>query len=397
MNAKQVLSKCLSLVTPLMHKTRRQSLFSSIESSMNGASLSITGLGREIESKAMEKHKIKRVDRLCSNTYLHRDIEFIHTRMTYLLVGTMQQPIIHIDWSDLDDRKQHFLIRASLAAQGRSLTLYEEIHPLNKKEKPRTHLLFLTKLKAMLPNGCKPIIVTDAGFRIPWFKQVLSLDWDYVGRFRNRTHCRKSSVHQWYPVKKLYAQASSIAKNLGVYLLGEQTSFSSRLVIFKRDPKGRKDRTATGDKSRRSKQSRTSAEREKEPWLLATSLCNSNFKAKRIVNIYATRMQIEESFRDVKTGLKMNDSGTRVVSRLSVLLLIACLSQFVLYLLGLAVKAAGKHWQYQANSIKHRNVLSNQFIGLRAYKDRNLKLLKLHWQVAIKTLQGLVREPQACY
>ena len=397
MNAKQVLSKCLSLVTPLMHKTRRQSLFSSIESSMNGASLSITGLGREIESKAMEKHKIKRVDRLCSNTYLHRDIEFIYTRMTYLLVGTMQQPIIHIDWSDLDDRKQHFLIRASLAAQGRSLTLYEEIHPLNKKEKPRTHLLFLTKLKAMLPNGCKPIIVTDAGFRIPWFKQVLSLGWDYVGRFRNRTHCRKSSVHQWYPVKKLYAQASSIAKNLGVYLLGEQTSFSSRLVIFKRDPKGRKDRTATGDKSRRSKQSRTSAEREKEPWLLATSLCNSNFKARRIVKIYATRMQIEESFRDVKTGLKMNDSGTRVVSRLSVLLLIACLSQFVLYLLGLAVKAAGKHWQYQANSIKHRNVLSNQFIGLRAYKDRNLKLLKLHWQVAIKKLQGLVREPQACY
>lgn len=188
----------------------------------------------------MEKHKIKRVDRLCSNIYLHRDIEFIYTRMTYLLVGTMQQPIIHIDWSDLDDRKQHFLIRASLAAQGRSLTLYEEIHPLNKKEKPRTHLLFLTKLKAMLPNGCKPIIVTDAGFRIPWFKQVLSLDWDYVGRFRNRTHCRKSPVLQWYPVKKLYAQASSAAKNLGVYLLGEQTSFSSRLVIFKRDPKGRK-------------------------------------------------------------------------------------------------------------------------------------------------------------
>ncbi|MDT3320706.1 IS4 family transposase [Shewanella sp. SP1S2-4] len=361
MNAKHVLSKCLSLVTPLMHKTRRQSLFSAIESSMNGGALSITGLGREIESKAMEKHKIKRVDRLCSNTYLHRDIEFIYTRMTYLLVRT------------------------------------STIHPLNKKEKPRTHLLFLTKLKAMLPNGCKPIIVTDAGFRIPWFKQVLSLGWDYVGRFRNRTHCRKSSVHQWYPVKKLYAQASSIAKNLGVYLLGEQTSFSSRLVIFKRAPKGRKDRTATGDKSRRSKQSRTSAEREKEPWLLATSLCNSNFKAKRIVKIYATRMQIEESFRDVKTGLKMNDSGTRVVSRLSVLLLIACLSQFVLYLLGLAVKAAGKHWQYQANSIKHRNVLSNQFIGLRAYKDRNLKLLKLHWQVAIKTLQGLVREPQACY
>ncbi len=51
LNAKQVLSKCLSLVTPLMHKTRRQSLFSAIESSMNGGSLSITGLGRDIDRK----------------------------------------------------------------------------------------------------------------------------------------------------------------------------------------------------------------------------------------------------------------------------------------------------------------------------------------------------------
>lgn len=397
MNAKQVLSKCLSLVTPLMHKTRRLSLFSAIESSMNGGSLSITGLGRNIDSNALEKHKIKRVDRLCNNPNLHRDIEFIYTRMAYLLVDKMEQPIIHIDWSDLDDRKQHFLIRASLAAQGRSLTLYEEIHPLNKKEKPKTHLLFMTKLKAMLPDNCKPIIVTDAGFRIPWFKQVLSLGWDYVGRFRNRTHCKKRPEDDWHPVKKLYFQANSRAKNLGVYLLGERVSFTSRLVIFKRNVKGRKDKIVTGDKARRSKQSRASAEREKEPWLLATSLCNSSGSAKRVIEIYATRMQIEESFRDVKTGLKMNDSGSRNLHKISVLLLIACLSQFMLYLLGLAVKAAGKHRQYQANSIKHRNVLSNQFIGLRAYKDRRLKLLKAHWRVAIKALQDLVRDPQACY
>ncbi len=397
MNAKHVLSKCLSLVTPLMHKTLRTSLFAAIESSMNGGPLSITGLGRNITNKAKEKHKIKRVDRLCSNANLHREIECVYTRMTHLLVGKMKQPIIHIDWSDLDDRKQHFLIRASLAARGRSLTLYEEIHPLNKKEKPKTHLLFLTQLKAMLPNDCKPIIVTDAGFRIPWFKQILSLNWDYVGRFRNRTHCKKCLVDDWYPVKQLYVQASARAKSLGVYLLGEKVSFKSRLVIFKRNAKGRKDKVATGDKARRSKQSRASAEREKEPWLLATSLCNSSATAKRVVKIYATRMQIEESFRDVKTGLKMNESGSRIMHKLSVLLLIACLSQFILYLLGLAVKAADKHRQYQANSIKHRNVLSNQFIGLRAYKDKSLRLLKSHWLTGIKTLQDLIKDPQACY
>ncbi len=105
MNAKQVLSKCLSLVTPMMHKARRKSLYTATESSMNGGSISVTGLGRDIDSKAMEKHKIKRVDRLCTNTHLHRDIEFIYSHMAYLLVGNMEKPIIHIDWSDLDDRK----------------------------------------------------------------------------------------------------------------------------------------------------------------------------------------------------------------------------------------------------------------------------------------------------
>ncbi|SQH75360.1 transposase [Shewanella benthica] len=397
MNAKQVLSKCLSIVTPLMHKTRRQSLFAAIESSMSGGTLSVTGLGRNIDNTAKEKHKIKRVDRLCSNANLHRDIEFIYTRMAYLLVGKMKQPIIHIDWSDLDERKQNFLIRASLAAQGRSLTLYEEIFPLNLKEKPKVHLEFMTKLKAMLPNDCKPIIVTDAGFRIPWFKQVLSLEWDYVGRVRNRTHCKKVAENDWGPIKNLYGLASSRAKSLGAYLLGEKVSFKTRLVIFKRIAKGRKDKNAMGDDTRKDKRSRASAAREKEPWLLATSLSESTLTAKKIIKIYATRMQIEESFRDVKTGLKMNDSGTRIAARLSVLLLIANLSQFILYLLGLAVKSADKHRQYQANSIKNRNVLSNQFIGLRAYRDRKLKLLKSHWRAAIKSLQDLVRDPQACY
>jgi len=397
MNAKQVLSKCLSLVTPLMHKTRRQSFHAAIESSMNGGSLSITGLGRNIDSKTSEKHKIKRIDRLCGNTHIHRDIELTYARMAYLLVAKIEQPIIHIDWSDLDEHKHNFLIRASIAVQGRSLTLYEEVHPLSRKESPKTHRLFMTKLKVMLPQDCKPIIVTDAGFRVPWFTLVQSLNWDYVGRFRNRTCCKKLSEKHWYGAKSLYAQANSRARCLGDFLLRKNAPFQSRLVIYKRHAKGRKDRTATGDRARRSKLSRANAEREKEPWLLATSLGTSSATARKVIQVYATRMQIEESFRDVKTGLKMNDSGTRKATRLRVLLLIGSISQFVLFLLGLAVKAANKQWRYQANSIKHRNVLSNQFIGLRAYKDRCLKLLKSHWLIALKTLKGLMREPQACY
>jgi hypothetical protein len=78
-----------------------------------------------------------------------------------------------------------------------------------------------------------------------------------------------------------------------------------------------------------------------------------------------------------------------------VLLIIAAIAQYLLYLLGLTVKEAGRHRQYQANSIKNRNVLSNQFIGLRAYKDKQLKLLKRYWEAAIKTLEELIAAPKA--
>ena len=58
--------------------------------------------------------------------------------------------------------------------------------------------------------------------------------------------------------------------------------------------------------------------------------------------------------------------------QIEVLLLIGTIAQYLLFLLGMTVRLLGMHRRYQANSIKNRNVLSYQFIGLRALKDRNL-------------------------
>jgi hypothetical protein len=74
------------------------------------------------------------------------------------IVVQNKQPIIHVDWSNMDTRKQHILIRASIATQGGSLTLYEEIHPLNLKEKPKTYRLFMQKLKVMLSQNVIPLL-----------------------------------------------------------------------------------------------------------------------------------------------------------------------------------------------------------------------------------------------
>lgn len=396
MNAKLLLTRCLSFITPSMHKARRLSLFAAVESAMNGGPLSVTGLGRNLSSQTAEKHQIKRVDRLCSNSKLHQEIEFVYCGMVTLLAGRLRRPVIHVDWSDLDARQEHFLIRASLSAKGRSLTLYEEVHSLKTKEKPITHRRFLEKLKCMLPTNSRPIVVTDAGFRIPWFRHIEELNWDYVGRVRNRTHCQKPSEASWKPIKSLYKLATQSAKELGSYLLGEKQSFKTRMVIVWRKAKGRKDKTAKGDKARQNKSSRSSAKREKEPWLLATSLSPKTAPATQVVKLYSTRMQIEEAFKDLKTGLKMNDGNTRKIERLRVLFLIAAIAQYLLYLMGLAVMAAGKQRQYQANTVRHRQVLSNQYLGLRAYRDNKLRLRKKDWLQGIRQLYTLIRDPLTC-
>ena len=76
--------------------------------------------------------------------------------------------------------------------------------------------------------------------------------------------------------------------------------------------------------------------RAREPWLLATSLGSSQFNAASIVVMYGKRMQIEESFRDLKShryGMGFEDSRTRGSKRLSVLFLLNMLAGFAAWLL----------------------------------------------------------------
>jgi hypothetical protein len=59
--------------------------------------------------------------------------------------------------------------------------------------------------------------------------------------------------------------------------------------------------------------------------------------SKQLVNLYAKRMQIEESFRDIKSpqyGLGLRHSNTRCTKRFDILLLIAMLAEWVLRLIG---------------------------------------------------------------
>lgn len=124
------------------------------------------------------------------------------------------------------------------------------------------------------------------------------------------------------------------------------TRWVCRLVVYGKTPRGRKHRNRAGLVSRQ-KNSRQAAAREREPWLIVASP-ELDLHARQLVNIYAKRMQIELSFRDLKShryGQGFEDSLTRSSARIEILLLVHAMASFASWLAGLACDASGiTHW-----------------------------------------------------
>jgi Transposase DDE domain len=93
---------------------------------------------------------------------------------------------------------------------------------------------------------------------------------------------------------------------------------------------------------------------------------DSELSSKQVVNLYAKRMQIEQNFRDDKSqryGFSWRFSKSLGVSRMSVLCLIACIATIALWFIGFEGERRNLHYQFQANSLKKRRVLSFIFLA----------------------------------
>ena len=133
----------------------------------------------------------------------------------------------------------------------------------------------------------------------------------------------------------------------------------------------------------------------KEPWLLVSSLAQTTDYASKIAKCYSARMQIEESFRDQKSqtyGLGSNAHQTYKKERLKVLLMLAALANWLHYMLGLAVEISGQHRSLQANSIKHRRVLSCNYLGMRLCRLARLTISTQDIQAAIRQIMTWAEE-----
>ena len=197
----------------------------------------------------------------------------------------------------------------------------------------------------------------------------------------------------WFPCKALYDNATTIPKALGESYMAEHNPIVCQLVLYKGKPKGRIHNNRLGKRSKATRSCRAAAA-GKEPWLLATSLTSCSKLAKNVVAFYSLRMQIEESFRDLKStrfGLSLELHLTYQVERLQVMLLIASLALMVAWLMGKATELTDQHWQYQANTVRTRKVLSTIFIGLKMIDDRRTTLTARDLIAAWKVLHEIIQ------
>jgi hypothetical protein len=102
MHAQKVSHKILSKACPWMHAARRNALAVTVLAAINERSLSVTGPGRAIGSKAKEKNCIKRADRIIENEHLYGKYHELYHAFARMIIGTVKRPVILVDWSDLD-------------------------------------------------------------------------------------------------------------------------------------------------------------------------------------------------------------------------------------------------------------------------------------------------------
>ena len=389
-----MVNRFLNDALPTIHADRRATLGAAVLTALRGNPLTVTALGRGLDSTAKEKHRIKRIDRLLSNPHLDAARMKVYAYFAACLVSANSRPVILIDWSDLDGAKRYFLLRAAVPVSGRALTLYEEIHPLSARDKPTTHDAFLQHLHTLLPANTKPILITDAGFRNVWFKQVLALGWDYLGRLRGRQQIQWPNSPQWQNLKHFYTEVTPKARCQGQVTLTRSNPLVSRVVTTRLKKKHRTYVTKFGKRAtaRHSERHVVSAN---EPWVLATSLDASHFTPARIVQLYALRMQLEESFRDLKSirfGLGCEVARSIHQHRFAALLLIAALTLFIAWMIGAAAQHRGLTSDYQANTIRHRPVLSLSFLGKRVVCERRWCFSHSDILAALQLLKNLLAQ-----
>lgn len=99
MQVRTLLHTLFSKTLDFIHAKRLSALLDAVEALLLGKKLSLTHLGRSLQSAIKERHCIRKMDRLLGNKFLHAEIKACYHAHCILLVSKISNPIISIDWA----------------------------------------------------------------------------------------------------------------------------------------------------------------------------------------------------------------------------------------------------------------------------------------------------------
>lgn len=296
--------------------------------------LTVTSLGRHLDTPSVPKHAIKRVDRWLGN----RRFKAVPAREAFMrmVVGPRKRILVSVDWTKM--RRWPVLV-AALNYKGRAVPLLWSVADPKKLYKSQNAFEhgFLTWLKDSLPENVEVIVLMDRGFkRVELIKVLRRIGLSFVIRTGGNVHVRsdayKGRIDGWIwkrRQKKLMRNAVlRPSRPVTVHIAGHF------------------------------------APKTKEPWLLMTDL---DLSVDQLCGLYAKRFQIEEAFRDQKDwryGLQLGHTLVHKPERLERWLLIAAMVFFIAILAGVEAKGRGLDRGFRANTIKDRATHSDFTLGL---------------------------------
>ncbi|AKH64052.1 transposase [Photorhabdus thracensis] len=379
------------------HKYRQNALIDATMALINGASLTLTSIGRFLPGQAQVKNKIKRVDRLLGNTAPHNDIPAIFNNITAMITRQLPLCVIAVDWSGYPSQEYHVL-RASLLCDGRAMPLLSWVVSSEKQNNTLIQNQFLDSLAKAVSSDARVIIVTDAGFKSPWFRHITSLGWDFIGRIRNNVQFHLAdSPEIWLKISDCPGTITPKYMGAGTLVKEKKNRINGHFYTYKKLPKGRKSKRSKG-RPMYTKTDNEYRQSAKEAWLIFSSI--DDLKPREIIKLYSRRMQIEQNFRDEKSerfGFGLRASHSRSAGRMRVLSLLATLSTIVLWLIGYHVENKGLHLRYQANSIKSRRVISYLTLAENVLRHSPLILKQISLNDALNHLTRVYRNMVLVY
>jgi len=314
-----------------LHAKRIDSLAGAALGVMQSASLAVAMIGQALaQAKGLvTKHAIKQIDRMLSNNGI--DVWDSFARWVPHQIGTRQEILVAMDWTDFDHDDQATLALHLVTGHGRAAPLLwlsvwkDEL----KDQRNDFEDACLRRLAELIPAGCRVTILADRGFGDQkLFAFLAKLGFGYVIRFRGNIHVTDADGTT-RPATEWVGNGGRARKLTDARVTAKGQQVGAVVCVHAKDMK--------------------------EPWCLATS--ERDATAATLINHYAKRWTIEPQFRDTKDlRFGMGLSSTRVGEpmRRDRLLLVSAFATTLLTLLGAVGESLGMDRLLKSNTSKTR-------------------------------------------